>query len=203
MQHINWKDQRIAPSKIVCVGRNYHEHIAELNNDVPENMVLFIKPNSAIAQQLIATQGEPIHYEAELCFLLRDGKFAAVAAGLDLTKRETQSKLKAKGLPWERAKAFDNSAVFSDFVDLPGDSSALRIQLDADGEPLQDGHCAHMIYSPQEILREIQQFCSLEDGDIVMTGTPKGVGTLCEGKRYSARVLDGEQTLIEHHWQAV
>ena len=108
----------VVPSKVVCVGRNYVAHIKELNNEIPEDMVLFIKPNSAISDVLKSFHHEAIHYEAELCFLFEGGVFIAVGLGLDLTKRSLQSELKAKGLPWERAKAFDGSAVMSQFIPI-------------------------------------------------------------------------------------
>ena len=100
--------QLITPSKVVCIGRNYVDHIKELANEMPDQMVVFIKPNSAISTRLFAKHNDDaLHFEAELSFLYQGGKFTAVALGLDLTKREVQGTLKAKGLPWERAKAFD------------------------------------------------------------------------------------------------
>jgi len=111
-------ERSVAPAKIVCVGRNFVEHIEELGNEIPENMVIFLKPNSAVAEDLRACHDEPLHYEGELCFLFEKGRFAAVGFGLDLTKRNLQSQLKVKGLPWERAKAFDGSVVFSSFVPI-------------------------------------------------------------------------------------
>ncbi|MFA0697572.1 fumarylacetoacetate hydrolase family protein, partial [Vibrio sp. 10N.222.49.C9] len=106
LKQVTLENQSFTPSKILCVGRNYAAHIEELGNEIPEDMVVFMKPNSSLSQQLNSFHDEPLHYEAELCFLVKDGEFSGVAIGLDLTKRETQSALKAKGLPWERAKAF-------------------------------------------------------------------------------------------------
>ena len=106
MHSVKLASEEFTPSKIVCVGRNYAEHIAELNNETPTSMVLFVKPNSAISQQLHAEHnGEALHYETELCFLIKNKQLAGVGLGLDLTKRSLQSALKEKGLPWERAKA--------------------------------------------------------------------------------------------------
>ncbi|MGL5358272.1 MAG: fumarylacetoacetate hydrolase family protein, partial [Shewanella sp.] len=113
----NAADNAIYPTKIVCIGRNYVDHIHELGNEIPEDMVVFVKPNSAITTQLHSQhQGEALHYEAELCFLFQGGRFSHVAVGLDLTKRALQNQLKAKGLPWERAKAFDGAALLSPFI---------------------------------------------------------------------------------------
>ena len=100
MQSIIYDSKAVFPSKIVCVGRNYVAHVQELNNDMPEEPVIFIKPNNAIARQPVALSGEVIHYEAEIAFLISAGRLAGIGLGLDLTKRDLQTKLKAKGLPW-------------------------------------------------------------------------------------------------------
>ena len=193
----------VTPSKVVCVGRNYVEHIEELNNEVPEDMVLFIKPNSAIADELISFHNEAIHYEAELCFLVEGGEFVAAGVGLDLTKRGLQSKLKAKGLPWERAKAFDNSVVMSKFIPIQAISDGLTFELSINDEPTQGGSITLMMNKPLEILNEIQTFMSLEDGDIVMTGTPKGVGKVDAGDEFRVTLSDNGSRLIKASWRAL
>lgn len=186
---------RITPSKIVCIGRNYVDHIHELDNEVPDEMVVFFKPNSAISSSLNSKHLEDeLHYEAELSFLYQQGRFTAVALGLDLTKRGVQSTLKAKGLPWERAKAFDGSAVFSEFVcfekaGLTQDNfSQLTLALSINTEQKQQGGVALMMVKPDEILAELQTFTQLEDGDIVMTGTPKGVGVIHAGDSFTGQI---------------
>jgi 2-keto-4-pentenoate hydratase/2-oxohepta-3-ene-1,7-dioic acid hydratase in catechol pathway len=200
VQGLTGKKQRFTPSKIVCIGRNYVEHIQELGNEVPDDMVVFIKPNSAISTQLTAFHQETVHYEAELCFMVNNGKLSAVGLGLDLTKRSLQNTLKTKGLPWERAKAFDGSALFSDFIDLDalGDSNSARVsdnstkadnlawcfEFEIDGVIVQWGYSELMMYSPQLIIDALTDFVSLEEGDIIMTGTPKGVGALKAGSHY-------------------
>ncbi|MBA6389618.1 fumarylacetoacetate hydrolase family protein [Colwellia sp. BRX10-3] len=193
----------ITPSKIICVGRNYAAHISELGNEVPDNMVLFIKSNAAIGEKLESYHQETLHYEAELCFLYQQGKFCAVAIGLDLTKRVLQSQLKAKGLPWERAKAFTSSALFSDFVTIDTIDEHLALELIINGECRQAGSIAMMLHSPQAILDEIQSFLVLEDGDIVMTGTPAGVGEIVAGDVFEGRVLARNTVLVTKEWQAV
>jgi 2-keto-4-pentenoate hydratase/2-oxohepta-3-ene-1,7-dioic acid hydratase in catechol pathway len=196
-------NQPVTPSKIVCVGRNYVAHIKELGNEVPQDMVVFNKPNSAVGDVLHSElSGERLHYEGELAFVVRDGVFVAVGFGLDLTKRDLQSKLKEKGLPWERAKAFDGSALFSEFVALPGDINSLALQLEVDGELRQRGGVELMMYKPDVILRELALFTTLEDGDIVMTGTPEGVGEIRAGQRFQACVLAGSEILITGTWIA-
>jgi len=193
----------VVPSKVVCVGRNYVAHIKELNNEAPDDMVLFIKPNSAIADELKSFHHEAIHYEAELCFLVEDGAFVAVGLGLDLTKRGLQSELKAKGLPWERAKAFDGSAVMSKFIPIDAISDEFTFELLINDEPTQWGNIELMINKPLQILNEIKTFMSLEDGDIVMTGTPKAVGKVNAGDEFKVRLSDNGSTLLQASWRAL
>ena len=182
MKKVKVGRRKVTPSKIVCIGRNYVEHIEELGNEIPENLVIFLKPNSAISEELQAFHEEPLHYEGELCFIFEEGRFSAVGFGLDLTKRDLQSRLKVKGLPWERAKAFDGAVVFSPFVPMADIDPSLALELDIDGGNMQSGDISLMIYKPDTILAEISTFMTLEDGDIVMTGTPKGVGVVHAGR---------------------
>ena len=202
MQTVVIDNRVVRPSKVVCVGRNYVEHIKELNNEVPDEMVLFIKPNSAISTELVSFHQEAIHYEAELCFVVENGQFSAVGLGLDLTKRGLQSRLKAKGLPWERAKAFDGSVVFSEFVAIESVSENLTFELMINDVRIQVGNIALMLNKPEEILAEIQSFMSLIDGDIVMTGTPKGVGVVNRDDKFSAKLYDKERLLTQACWTA-
>jgi 2-keto-4-pentenoate hydratase/2-oxohepta-3-ene-1,7-dioic acid hydratase in catechol pathway len=202
LNSISLDNQSIIPSKVVCIGRNYVEHIAELGNQTPEQMVVFIKPNSAISSQLLSFAQEPLHYEAELSFVYQQGKFVAVGLGLDLTKRELQAKLKNQSLPWERAKSFDGSAVFSEFVALDNIDASLTLELQIDDVVIQAGGIAQMLYQPDTILADLQTFLTLEDGDIVMTGTPKGVGIVKAGSRFSGKVLQGDECLVAVDWLA-
>lgn len=195
-------EKPITPSKIICIGRNYVDHIAELNNEVPDEMVVFLKPNSAISTQLNSFHQEALHYEAELCFLYQQGKFTAVAIGLDLTKRDLQSKLKAKGLPWERAKAFNGSAVFSEFVMIDEIDNDLSLILSIDEKTIQAGGVELMMIKPNDILVELQSFIDLEDGDIVMTGTPKGVGKIASASQFIGKVMHQGNTLVSATWLA-
>ncbi|PIW59079.1 fumarylacetoacetate hydrolase family protein [Shewanella sp. CG12_big_fil_rev_8_21_14_0_65_47_15] len=206
MKSVVLGEKRVVPTKIVCIGRNYVDHIHELGNDIPDDMVVFLKPNSAISTVLLAEhQGETLHYETELCFMFQDGRFSSVALGLDLTKRDLQSKLKAKGLPWERAKAFDGAALFSPFVAIDDVEAPLHFTLSINDNLVQEGHIDLMIYKPQTILSELQAFISLDDGDIVMTGTPKGVGVIPAKSVFNVRLSRGLQAgaepLLEWQWQ--
>ncbi|MGH1438700.1 MAG: fumarylacetoacetate hydrolase family protein [Cellvibrionaceae bacterium] len=203
MNTVIYQTNLITPSKIVCVGRNYVAHAKELGNAVPTEPVIFIKPNSAISQHLDAGKGEANHYEGEISFLIKDGQIAGLGFGLDLTKRGTQSRLKEARLPWERAKSFDGAAVFSEFVSISSDQlDGLRLELYINGECRQSGGVGHMLFKPQAILDEISQFLSLEDGDIIMTGTPEGVGEVCAGAEFIGTVLLGDKVLVEGRWQA-
>lgn len=203
MNTVKLASQLITPSKIICIGRNYLEHIQELGNEMPDNMVIFIKPNSSISTRLKSTIDEPIHYEAEICFMVKQGKLHAVGFGLDLTKRDLQSRLKGKGLPWERAKAFDGAVCFSEFIPL-GDTAieSLSLQLDINDKEIQYGGYPLMIYKPQDILQEISSFMTLNDGDIIMTGTPKGVGVITQRDRFNGKILSTTGTLISQEWIA-
>ncbi|MBC8441055.1 MAG: fumarylacetoacetate hydrolase family protein [Deltaproteobacteria bacterium] len=192
----------ISPSKIVCCGRNYVEHIEELGSEVPDEPVIFMKPNSAISEQLHSFHLEPLHYEGELSFLFEDGRFSAVGFGLDITKRALQNKLKSKGLPWERSKAFDGSALFSKFIGIDQVSQNLSLELSINGKVVQSGDISLMLYKPHDILLHIQSFISLNNGDIVMTGTPKGVGQINSKDLFCGKVMDNDSLMTSSEWVA-
>lgn len=201
---INYEGKLLKVGKIVCVGRNYVEHIEELKNELPENMVVFMKPASALSDILHSLHvNQKIHYEGEICFLVQDNQFVGVGFGLDLTKRELQSYLKEKGLPWERAKCFDGSVLLSSFVKIePSDMQKLSLKLYINTKLIQDGNVSQMIYKPNNILEEIQSFAKLDDFDVVMSGTPKGVGEVKKGDEFLGLIcLDGK-TLVEKRWIA-
>ena len=200
MTSLVFNGEPFIPGKIVCIGRNYVEHIKELGNEMPDDMVVFCKPASCISDQLIAEQDEPLHFETELCFVVQQGGIAGVGIGLDLTKRNLQNELKKKGLPWERAKGFDGAATFSYFVPLPVDQNKLTFTLHIDGELTQQGDPTLMMYPPDAILLELSRFMTLQDNDIIMTGTPKGVGVVNEGSQFVGRVFYDHELLIEHTW---
>ncbi|MCG9709763.1 MULTISPECIES: fumarylacetoacetate hydrolase family protein [unclassified Pseudoalteromonas] len=203
MQSVKWNGDVFTSSKIICVGRNFAAHIAELNNETPASMVLFAKPNSAITDMLNSEHlGEALHYETELCFLVKNKQLAAVGLGLDLTKRELQSILKEKGLPWERAKAFNGSALFTEFVAV-NDSLHYQFSLKIDGKETQLGDTKLMLFNAEQILAEISEFMDLEDGDIIMTGTPAGVGKVAANSTFAVTLMDGQQELLSHQWQAL
>jgi len=196
-------DKKVKPSKVLCIGRNYVEHIKELNNVIPDEMVVFNKPNSSISNRLRSFHQEALHYEAEICFMVRRKKLAAVGFGLDLTKRDLQSRLKEKRLPWERAKAFDGSAVLSRFEPLDGaDIDDLNIELFINGVRIQSGHVSQMLYPPRVILQELSRYTNLVTSDIVMTGTPAGVGVVYPGDIFTGRIKCGDKVIVEAEWVA-
>ena len=202
MSTVKFNGKDIRPGKVICVGKNYAAHISEMDSVPAENMVVFMKPATSIGTELHAVMDEPLHYEGEICLLVQGGNVAGVGFGLDLTKRETQAKLKAAGLPWERSKAFTGSALFSNFVAAPSDLTRLGVELTVDDALRQRGDVSLMLYPPDIILAELKQFLMLEDFDIIMTGTPAGVGAVKAGERFQGRVLDGERELVSETWMA-
>lgn len=187
-----------SPSKIICVGRNYAEHARELGNEIPESPVLFLKPPSSLVtlEQGICwnTALGECHYECELSIRIGQrlknatseqakAAIAGVTLGLDLTLRDLQSQLKAKGQPWERAKAFDGACVLGQWLapDMLSDYSNASFELQVNQELRQQGNTADMLFGMVELLVDISQVFSLEPGDVVMTGTPAGVGALESG----------------------
>jgi len=190
----------IKPGKIICVGRNYVKHIEELNNEFPQEMVLFQKSASSISDQLI----HPIQscrFEAEICLLIKNKEVYALGAGLDLTLDKKQTYLKEKGLPWERAKNFKNSAVFSNFIrhDL---QEILRLKLYKNDQLQQYAKEEMMIYTIKDILQQCEEVFGLEDNDIIMTGTPEGVDNFTPNTKLSIELYADEKLLVQDSWIA-
>ncbi len=202
MKYIIFNNQKITPSKIVCIGRNYVEHIRELNNEMPDSMIVFNKPNSAISDKLYYITPDT-RFEGEICFLIKDSKINGIGFGLDLTKADIQNKMKKKGLPWERAKAFDNSAIFSEFVEFKGDISELKLELFINNKLIQFATYDLMIYKPKEMIEEIESFMSLNDGDIIMSGTPKGVGNYDIGDEFIGKIYCEDKLLVKSSWKVL
>ena len=200
MKSVIWDGKAVYPSKIVCIGRNYAEHIKEFDNEASQEPVIFLKPNSAISQEIHSSQTDLIHYEGEITFLVSSGELSGVGFGLDLTKRDLQYQLKAKGWPWERAKAFDNSAVFSDFVTFGGNVRDLRLEFYINNALVQVGSYDLMLSKPNQMLNEAKSFLSFEDSDLLMTGTPKGVGPVKSGDRYLGKIFEKENLIVEGSW---
>lgn len=181
--------------KIICIGRNYANHIEELKNERPEKPVVFMKPDSAILLKqhpfVIPEFSEDIHHEIELIVKISkvgkyiEPKFAhkyyeEISVGIDFTARDLQEKLKQKGLPWEKAKAFDGSAVIGDFLPKTHFSSLenLTFELTNNGQSVQKGCSSHMLWSIDELIAYVSQFFTLKIGDIIFTGTPAGVAAV-------------------------
>jgi len=198
---ILWRGRPLFPSHIFCIGKNYADHVKELGDRNEEALVVFMKPAASITNNLQAHEGgESLHYEAEISLLLEGGQAVGVGFGFDLTKRELQGSLKKRGLPWELCKAFRGSALFSEFVPLEVPMESLEVILEVEGEVVQHGRVPRMIHSPRSILQGLEAFQDLEDGDVVMTGTPAGVGPLQKGRRYLGRILGGGQELVKAEW---
>lgn len=179
--------------KIICVGRNYAAHIEELNNEKPKEPVLFLKPDTSILQKkqpfFIPSFTDEIHYEVEVLIRInRIGKhiqpqfahkyYDEIGLGIDFTARKLQKELKQKGLPWEKAKAFDGSALVSDWRPKTQfqDSNKLSFSLLINGEEVQKGNTAQMLFKIDELIAYCSTFFTLKIGDIIFTGTPEGVG---------------------------
>lgn len=178
--------------KIICIGRNYAKHIEELANERPSEPVIFMKPDSAVLLKknpfIIPPFSEDIHYEVEVLVKInRIGKhinkkfshkyYEEIGLGIDFTARDLQSRLKEKGLPWEKAKAFDGSAVIGKFCHKSElDLEAIPFQLERNGAVVQDGNSSHMLWKIDELIAYVSQFFTLKIGDVLFTGTPAGVG---------------------------
>lgn len=198
--------------KIFCVGRNYAEHAKELNNAVPTKPVIFMKPATALLKDnkpfYLPDFSNDMHYETEL--VLRVGKngkavqekFAlgyvdALTVGIDFTARDLQDECKKKGLPWEIAKAFDNSAVVGRFVSADADklkNGLVEFTMKLNGEQKQHGKSSDMIFNIEQIIAYVSKFFTLQTGDLIFTGTPYGVGAAKQGDRIEA-FLENENLL--------
>lgn len=181
--------------KIICIGRNYTNHIEELKNERPTEPVVFMKPDSAVLLKqhpfVIPEFSEDVHHEIEIIVKINkvgkyiEPKFAhkyydEISVGIDFTARDLQEKLKAKGLPWEKAKAFDGSAVIGEFLPKNQFSSLENItfELTNNGKIAQKGNSSHMLWKIDELVAYVSQFFTLKIGDIIFTGTPEGVAAV-------------------------
>lgn len=201
--------------KIICIGRNYAEHAKELNNAVPEDPIVFLKPPSAL---LINNKPlyypeftRDIHYELEV--VLKIGKngryvqpefaseyFQQISLGIDFTARDLQAKCKKNGHPWEIAKGFDGSAALGPFISLDKvEGESIGFKLQKNGETVQDGNTRDMIFSFEDIIVYVSKFFKLQMGDLIFTGTPAGVGPVAIGDKLEGSLLtkSGWQTLLE------
>ena len=202
MTPVTCKNELVYPKALFCVGRNYSEHIAELGNAKPEECLFFTKTPHALAQDLhVSFHDEPIHYEAELVFVLDGDLLTAVGVGLDLTKRELQTKLKTKSLPWERAKSFRVSALVSECVGFDVLES-LRLELWVNNVLVQSGGVKDMIYSPLLALELLHSWSDTHKNDLLFTGTPKGVGVVNVGDVFTGKVYENDKLLVEKTWIA-
>jgi len=201
--------------KIICIGRNYVEHAKELGNDVPEEPIFFMKPDSSLLRNndpfYIPYWTNEVHYEIELVIKInRIGKniekrfahryYDEIGLGVDFTARDVQAKLKAKGLPWEKAKAFDRAAVISNiFIDkkLFPDDESIFFKLDINGKTVQEGDSGLMIFDFDELIAHVSKYVTLKIGDLIYTGTPANVGPVkigdhLEGYLENKKLLDFE-----------
>jgi acylpyruvate hydrolase len=197
--------------KIICIGRNYAAHVKELNNEIPADPVIFMKPKSAILMPekplYYPEFTDDLHYECELVVKInKNGKYIQerfarkyyneISVGLDFTARDLQQKQKEKGLPWEIAKAFDGSAAVGRFIPVPEGMNLkdVRFELKVNDQTVQKGHTADMIYNINKIIEYASQFFTLNIGDLIFTGTPEGVGPVNVYDKLEG-FLEGERLL--------
>lgn len=198
--------------KIICIGRNYVAHAQELGNEVPGEPVFFMKPDSSLLRNnqpfFIPAWTNNVHYEIELVIrICKLGKgirpefahkyYREIGLGIDFTARDVQDQLKAKGLPWEKAKAFDNAAVLGGtFIPKEAfpDLKNISFHLDRNGARVQNGNSGLMIYSFEEIISHVSKYVTLKIGDLIYTGTPAGVGPVAVGDHLEG-YLEGEKIL--------
>lgn len=196
--------------KIICIGRNYAEHAQELGNEIPENPVIFMKPDTAVLKKesdfYIPEFSNDVHYELEVVLKISKGgkyileenahkHYEEIALGIDFTARDLQSHLKGKGLPWELAKGFDGSAVLSEFYPKNKfNLTELQFSLLKNKEEVQKGNTNLMLFSPDKIIAFVSQYFTLRVGDLIFTGTPKGVGKVEENDFLEA-YLEEEKVL--------
>lgn len=196
--------------KIICVGRNYRKHAEELGNQIPEEPVIFMKPDSAMLRSkdkmYIPDFSDDVHYEAELVVRIhRIGKriqekfaykyYKQVTVGIDFTARDLQSKLKEKRLPWEKAKGFDGSAAIGEWVDLGDkDIDNLNFELKLNGDVVQTGNTADMLFYVNQLIEHVSSYFTLKIGDLIYTGTPEGVGPVKSGDTLEG-FLEGQKVL--------
>lgn len=195
--------------KLICIGRNYTKHIEELANERPEHPVVFLKPDSSILLKkhpfVIPEFSNDVHHEVEILVKIKkigkyiDQKFAhtyydEIGLGIDFTARDLQSNLKAKGLPWEKAKAFDGSAVIGNWLpkETLGDVDTIGFTLEKNGEVVQDGNTSHMLWKIDELISYVSQYFTLKIGDIIFTGTPAGVGSVAINDKLKGFIGDTE-----------
>ncbi len=200
--------------KILCIGRNYADHISELNNERPTEPVIFLKPDTAILKDndpfYHPDFSNDINHEVEIILKINkvgkniEAKFAhkyydEIGIGIDFTARDLQTKLKEKGLPWEKAKAFDNSAPISSFISKSQfeDLKNLNFHLEINGDTKQKGNTEMMLWNFDEIIEEISKYFTLKTGDLIFTGTPAGVGKVVVGDKLTAFIEGKEMMCFE------
>jgi len=199
--------------KIICIGRNYVDHIEELGNERPTEPVIFLKPDTSLLRENAPfyhpAYSNDIHYEVELLVKIKkegksiDESFAhkyydEIGLGIDFTARDRQAYLKSKGLPWELAKAFDHSAAISPFISKNDfDLANTHFQLFLNSKLVQDGNTSHMLWPIDEIIAFVSKQITLKTGDIIFTGTPKGVGPIRIGDQLRGK-LEGKEMFNFH-----
>ncbi len=200
--------------KIICIGRNYADHAKELGNEIPEEPVIFMKPKSALLQAhtpfYYPEFTNELHYEGELVLRIsKNGKYIqerhaanyynGITVGIDFTARDIQEECKKKGLPWEKAKAFDNSAAVGKFIDIKPDfkKANVNFSLKLNSKEVQKGNSGEMLFNFDSIIAHISNYFSLNIGDLIFTGTPAGVGECVVGDMLEVFLEDQSLLSVE------
>lgn len=199
--------------KLICIGRNYTEHIKELENEKPSDPVVFLKPDTSILLKkqpfFIPDFSNDVHYEVEILVKINrvgkyiDKKFAhkyykEIGLGIDFTARDLQSELKTKGLPWEKAKAFDGAAVIGKWLPVEDFNNVddINFSLQRNGVDVQTGNTSHMLWKIDELIEYVSKYFTLKIGDIIFTGTPAGVGKVIANDKLKGFIEDKEMFSI-------
>ena len=200
--------------KLICIGRNYTEHIKELENEKPEHPVLFLKPDTAILLKkqpfFLPDFSNDVHHEVEILVKIKkvgkhiQKKFAhkyydEIGLGIDFTARDIQKQLKEKGLPWEKAKSFDGAAVIGDWINTSHfeNVDAIPFSLQKTDDLVQQGNTSHMLWKIDEIIEYVSKYFTLKIGDIIFTGTPAGVGKVVANDKLLGFIEDRQMFSIK------
>ncbi len=201
MNSVNFSGLPVIPNKVVCVGFNYKEHIEEIINKKEIAMAVFLKTNSSISSRFYHFD-KGYEYEGELSFIFANKKPVGVAFGIDITNRKLQYELMENSLPWSLAKSFNNAAVFSRFVTLDNiNIKTLHMEFYRNSKLIQKGGYEHMINKPKDIVEQVSKHISFNDGDILMTGTPRGTTAYEVDDVFEGRIYSDDKLIIKKVWQ--
>ena len=195
-------NQEVTIAKIICIGKNYTDHIKEMGDATPSEMVLFAKPVTSANTEIVLPK-ESFRFEAEISLLMRKREIVGLGIGLDMTLDKIQKNLKDNGLPWERSKGFKNSGVYSDFVSVVDiNQSQIELKFYVNETLKQHAQSSQMVYDISRIVNECENVFGLNTYDIIMTGTPSGIDTLKEGDKCRGELYHKGELILQKEWVA-